>query len=152
MAKVHKFIFWTPRILAIVFILFLAMFSLDIFEGNYGFWGTILGLFMHNIPVMILLIVLIISWKHEIVGGISFILAGFLYIVMILRNAISTGFEWYYLSWAVQISGIAFFIGILFLIGWFKKNKSGRNIRLNKHQKNPLVYRILKGAVCSLGF
>ncbi|OGU52716.1 MAG: hypothetical protein A2006_13540 [Ignavibacteria bacterium GWC2_35_8] len=97
--------------------------SLDIFEGNYGFWGTIVGLFMHNIPAMILLIVLIISWKHGIVGGVGFILGGILYLIMILMNILKTGFEWYYLAWAVQISGIAFFIGILFLVGWFKKKK-----------------------------
>ena len=119
--NVSKFIFWTPRILAIIFILFLAMFSLDIFEGNYGFWGTILGLFMHNIPALILLAVLLISWKNEIVGGIAFILAGIFYIAWLLMTAITTGFEWYYLLWAMQISGIAFFIGIMFLIGWFKK-------------------------------
>jgi hypothetical protein len=121
MAKVNKFIFWVPRILAIIFILFLAMFSLDIFEGNFGFWGTIVGLFMHNIPSLILLIVLIISWKHEIVGAIAFILGGILYLAWVLTNVILTGFEWYYLAWALQISGIAFLIGILFLIGWKKK-------------------------------
>jgi len=121
--KISKFIYWTPRILSIIFILFLAMFSLDIFEGNYGFWGTILGLFMHNIPTLFLLIVLLISWKHEIVGGIGFILAGILYIAMILMKIITAGFEWYYLLWILQISGIAFFIGIMFLVGWFKKKR-----------------------------
>lgn len=123
MAKVNKFIFWTPRILSIMFIFFLALMSFDVFEGNYGFWGTILGLFMHNIPAIILLIVLIISWKHEIVGGIGFILAGILYIAFILMKATKTGFEWYYLLWAVQISGIAFLTGILFLVGWKKRKK-----------------------------
>ncbi len=121
--NIGKFIYWTPRILSIIFILFLALFSLDVFEGDYGFWGTIAGLFMHNIPAMVLLIVLIISWKQEIVGGIGFILAGILYIAMILMNIIKTGFEWYYLLWAAQISGIAFLIGIMFLVGWFKKRK-----------------------------
>src|SRR3990167_5408754 len=121
--RVGKFIYWAPRISSIIFILFLALFSLDVFEGNYGFWGTIVGLFMHNIPAMILLTVLIISWKHEIVGGIGFVLAGILYIAMILREIITAGFEWYYLLWALQISGIAFFIGIMFLVGWFKKKK-----------------------------
>ncbi len=121
MVKINKFIFWTPRVLAILFILFLAMFSLDIFEGNYGFWGTIVGLFMHNIPSLVLLIVLIISWKHELVGAIAFILGGILYIAWVLTNVISTGFEWYYLAWALQISGIAFLIGILFLVGWKKR-------------------------------
>ena len=121
--KISKFIYWTPRILSIIFILFLAMFSLDIFEGNYGFWGTILGLFIHNIPTLFLLIVLLISWKHEIVGGIGFILAGIFYIAWVLMNAIKKGFELYYLLWVVQISGIAFFIGIMFLVGWFKKKR-----------------------------
>lgn len=120
---VSKLIYWTPRISAILFILFLALFSLDIFEGNYGFWGTIVGLFMHNIPSLILLAVLLISWKYEIVGGIAFILAGIVYITWLLITAVTTGFEWYYLAWAIQISGIAFFIGILFLIGWFRKKK-----------------------------
>jgi hypothetical protein len=119
--KVPKWIYWTPRILSIIFVFFLALMSLDVFEESLGFWGTILGLFMHNIPAMILLIVLIISWKYEIVGGIGFILGGILYISMILKNIIALGFEWYYLSWAVQISGIAFFIGILFLVGWNRK-------------------------------
>jgi len=121
--RISKGLYWAPRILSMVFVLFLALMSLDIFEGNYGFWGTIVGLFMHNIPALILLAILLISWKYEIVGGIGFVLAGILYIAFILMNIITTGFEWYYLAWSIQISGIAFFIGILFLINWHKKRK-----------------------------
>jgi len=121
--KINKYIYWAPRILSIIFILFLMLFSLDIFEMNLNFWGTLLGLFMHNIPALILLVIVIISWKREIVGGIAFILAGILYIAFILMNIITTGFEWYYLAWALQISGITFFIGILYLINWDKKKK-----------------------------
>lgn len=118
--KVGRFVYWTPRILSILFIAFLALFSLDVFDGNYGFWGTLLALFMHNIPVFVLIILLVISWKYEIVGGISFILAGLLYLALLfLRNH----FEWYMLSWGMIIAGPAFFIGILFLIGWSRKKK-----------------------------
>ncbi len=66
--KINKFIYWTPRIASIAFILFLALFSLDIFDMKLGFWGTVAGLFMHNIPSLVLLAVLLISWKYEIVG------------------------------------------------------------------------------------
>jgi len=118
--KGKGWLFWTPRILAMIFIIFLALMSLDVFDMNLGFWGTMLGLFMHNIPALVLLVVLLISWKHEIVGGIAFILAGLLYVVWVLMKR---PFEWYYLSWIVQISGIAFLIGILFIIGWNKKRK-----------------------------
>ncbi len=122
--KAGKFVYWTPRVLSILFILFLALLSLDILDMKLGFWGTIVGLTMHNIPVFVLTIILIISWKHEIVGGIAFILVGISYIVMVLINIATTGFQWYYLAWALQISGIAFFIGIMFLVGWFKRKKS----------------------------
>jgi hypothetical protein len=118
--KNNKLLYWIPRILSIIFILFLAMFSLDVFEENYGFWETILGLFIHNIPVLILLLVLIISWQHEWVGGLVFILAGVAYLILILTNQ---PFQWYHLFWILNISGPAFLIGILFLLGWRKFKK-----------------------------
>ena len=95
----NKFIYWTPRILAIIFILFLALMSLDVFSEELNFWQTLLALFMHNIPALVLLIVLIISWKHEIVGGIAFILAGITYMVLLFINP----FEWYMISWSIII-------------------------------------------------
>lgn len=102
-----------------IFIFFLALMSLDIFDLNLSFWQTVGVFFMHSLPALFLIIVLIISWKYEIVGGIVFILAGLVYIALLTRNQ----FEWYLLSWAIQISGIAFLIGALFLAGWFKKIK-----------------------------
>ena len=116
--KVSKFVYWTPRILSIIFLLFLAMFSLDVFEPGLTVSQIAFGLFIHNIPVLLLFIILIISWKHEIVGGVAFILAGLLYILTLVM---STKFEWYMLSWSVIISGPAFIVGILFFINWFKK-------------------------------
>jgi hypothetical protein len=116
--NVNKFIYWTPRILSIIFICFLALFSLDVFSPRLSFWQIASGLFMHNIPALVLLVVLLISWKYEIVGGIAFILAGLLYIFLLLVNP---QLEWYMLFWALQISGPAFLIGTLFAIGWLKK-------------------------------
>ncbi len=120
---INKYLYWTPRILSIIFLLFLAMFSLDIFDGNYGFWGTIVGLFMHNIPVLVLLIVLIIAWKHEIVGTIFYALGGLLYIGLIMYNFLAFGFKAYMIFWIVQISGPAFVIAALFYAGWRQKKK-----------------------------
>lgn len=116
--KVSKFIFWTPRILAIIFILFLALFSLDVFDSCSSFPSCLLGLFMHNIPSLILLAVLIISWKYEIVGAITFFLAGIAYIILLL---FSQNFQWFMIIWALQISVPAFLIGILFWLNWKKK-------------------------------
>jgi len=118
--KVGKVIYWTPRVLSIIFIAFLALFSLDVFDMGLGFWGTLVGLFMHNIPVFVLIAVLVISWKREIVGGIAFILAGLLYIFFGMKN---TGDWRMALAWAAQISGTAFLIGGFFLANWIKKRK-----------------------------
>jgi len=122
--KRNRFLYLAPRILSVIFILFLAMFSLDIFEGNYGFWGTILGLFMHNIPSLILLVIVIIAWKHELVGAIAFTLAGLLYIARLLMTILrNPPYQWYMLSWTLTIAGPAFLIGILFFLNW-KRNRS----------------------------
>ena len=113
-----KIIYWTPRILSIIFIAFLVLFSLDIFDESLGFWGTVVGLFMHNIPALVLLVVLVISWKREWLGGIVFILAGILYIFLTLKRVpnISIAF-----SWSLIIAGPAFLVGLLFLNDWFRK-------------------------------
>lgn len=119
--KVGRFLYWTPRILSIIFIVFLALISLDVFEGDYGFWNTILALLIHNIPAFILSIFLVITWRREWVGAIVFVFGGLLYAGLVLANIIKTGFEWYYLAWVAQISGVAIFTGIMFFIGWRKK-------------------------------
>jgi len=116
----NKFIYWGPRILSILFICFLTMFSLDVFSSEASFFEILIGLLIHNIPVFILSIVLWISWKKEIVGGIFFILAGLFYISNIIFRR---PFEINMLLGISQIAGPAFLIGILFLIGWFKRKK-----------------------------
>lgn len=118
MKNTHKILYWSPRVLGILFIIFLMMFSLDVFEPELTAEQIAIGLFMHNIPALILLLSLIFSWKHEIVGGVAFILAGLLYILLL---AINSKFEWYMLSWVLIISGPAFLIGVLFIINWLKK-------------------------------
>ncbi|PIT88550.1 MAG: hypothetical protein COU29_02100 [Candidatus Magasanikbacteria bacterium CG10_big_fil_rev_8_21_14_0_10_36_32] len=122
--KINKFIYWIPRILSILFILFLAMFSLDVFEEGLSAGQIALGLFMHNIPVLFLLAIIIISWKSEVIGGIVFILAGLFYTCMVTKEVImSYPHQYSILTWIPTIAGPAFLVGILFLIGWMKKRK-----------------------------
>jgi hypothetical protein len=71
----NKILYWTPRILAILAILFMMMFSLDCFD--MGGKDALICLVMHNIPAFIIIIVLVIAWKWELVGGILFVVAFF---------------------------------------------------------------------------
>jgi len=101
-------VYWTPRVLSIAFIAFLALLSLDIFDLGLGFWGTALGLLIHNIPAIILL-------------AVTIVVAGIAYLVLLAFISSRSGFEWGYLASAAIISGAAFLIGALYLIGWRRK-------------------------------
>lgn len=71
-----KHLDWAPRIFVMIFIPFLMLFSLDVFSEHLSFWGTVLGLFMQNIPAVILLAALILVWKRELAGAVVFCLSG----------------------------------------------------------------------------
>jgi hypothetical protein len=123
--NVGRFVYWTPRILSILFIFFIALFSFDVIQPGMNIGQILTGLVMHNIPAFALLILLIISWKYEIVGGIGYILAGLAYIGLTMYQVINSNLPWYLsLSWSLSLSGPAFLIGILFLMNWFKKKKA----------------------------
>lgn len=70
-----RIFYWIPRILTIMAILFMMMFSIDVFDGNEPLSKQLIGFMIHNIPVWILIAVLVVAWKWEIVGGALFILS-----------------------------------------------------------------------------
>lgn len=69
-----KIMLWFSRILAILAILFMMMFSLDAFGGSDPIIRQILAFLTHNIPAFALIIALAVSWKYEIAGDIIFIM------------------------------------------------------------------------------
>lgn len=101
--------FWTPRVAGILFVLFLSLFALDIFEMQLGLWGTIVGLFMHLIPSILLAIAVFIAWKREWVGAVLFIGWAIWYV------SFRREFDWIAL---LMIAGLPAVIGLLFLAGW----------------------------------
>jgi hypothetical protein len=67
-------VFWTPRILCIMAILFISMFALDSFEPGKTLFQQLQEFFIHLIPSYILIILLVVAWKWELAGGL-FLLA-----------------------------------------------------------------------------
>jgi hypothetical protein len=112
--SIKKTLYWTPRIAGILFVLFLSLFALDVFEMNLGFWETIVGLFMHLIPSILLAIAVALAWRWEWVGALVF--AGW----SIFYIASARGFPW---SVYAIIAGIPFVIGILFLLDWIYRRE-----------------------------
>ena len=105
-----RLLFWTPRILCLLFAAFVSLFALDVFDEHQGLWNTILALLMHLIPTGILLLILAVTWRWEWVGGLLFPALGALYIIAFWGR-----FHW---SAYAVLSGSLFLLGALFLLGW----------------------------------
>src|ERR1035437_7885119 len=109
------FLLWAPRLLTILFAIFLSIFAFDVFDSGYGIWKTLLDLSIHLIPSFLILIILILSWRWEWVGSIFYIFLGMYYI---LTNWHKLRIDVFFL-----VPFPLFLIGALFLIGWVKKSK-----------------------------
>jgi hypothetical protein len=109
-SKMKRVLFWTPRILCILFAIFLSLFALDVFGEGLSVWGTILALLIHLVPVYIVLIVSVIAWRWEWAGAVLFTALAALYVVL----------AWGQFHWSVYagISGPLVLIGALFLFNW----------------------------------
>jgi hypothetical protein len=108
---IKRVLFWTPRVLCILFALFLGWVALgEVFSEGYGFGETILTVLMALVPVYIVVIVLVIAWRWEWVGAILFTGLGVFYIV----------FVWARFRWSVTlvIAGLLVLVGVLFLFNW----------------------------------
>jgi hypothetical protein len=66
---------WLARVLSMVAILFLLLFSFDAFGGDEPFGRQLTGFLIQNIPAFVLILSLVIAWKYEIAGGVLFLLA-----------------------------------------------------------------------------
>ena len=84
--RLAKIIHWAPRIAAILIILFMGLFSLDVF----GMGATpleVLGAFlMHNIPSIVMFVLLIFAWKRPVVGFVAFLVVAAAFIIFFVRD------------------------------------------------------------------
>ena len=106
----QRILFWSPRLLCIFFAVFLSLFALDVFQEGAGFWVTSLAFIIHLAPAALVVIALAVAWRHEIVGAVTFLAFGLVYLVGTWRHN-----HW---SALVMISGPLFLVGCLFLASW----------------------------------
>ncbi|MGA1868225.1 MAG: hypothetical protein ACMUJM_06730 [bacterium] len=112
----NKWLYWTPRVLSIIFAIFISIFALDVFGAGYSFLDTIVALIIHLIPTYLVTIVAIIAWKGEITGGCLFIGLGLFYVIM----------EWNRtpLIASLLIPAPLFLIGGMFIMHWMLYRKA----------------------------
>jgi hypothetical protein len=107
----NKILYWSPRILAILAILFMMIFSMDCFGGDYNLKEKLTCFVMHNIPAFIIILILVIAWKWEMIGGVLFVIAFF---------AGSIFFNGFGKNWGALIIMVPFLLtGILFILHYY---------------------------------
>ncbi|HVP55820.1 MAG TPA: hypothetical protein VMU45_12585 [Candidatus Eisenbacteria bacterium] len=113
-----RLLYWTPRVLALAFILFLSIFATDVFSENLGFWQTVQDLAIHLIPSFVLLVVLVLAWRWEWIGAAAFAAAALLYVAwLVRRSSVPVGTR---VEWAAIIALPALVLAALFLLDWLK--------------------------------
>jgi len=109
---------WIPRILLIMLAMFAAMFSFDVFEMHVSLAMKLVGLFMHIIPVLILLLCLILTWKRPLIAGLIFsvfALAAIIALAFLFRFK-----SYFWIDMAIFILPIVLCI-VLFFLAHFKR-------------------------------
>ena len=110
-----RLLYWSPRILAIAFALFLSLFALDVFDEVHGFWVTALAFSIHLVPALIVVAVLIAAWRWEWVGAVAYALLTALYLWWGLPKRPFLG--------VLTIATSLIVIAGLFLANWIERPK-----------------------------
>ncbi|HSL93389.1 MAG TPA: hypothetical protein VK905_02170 [Bacillota bacterium] len=124
MDRPGKWLHLAPRVLSVAFVLFLALFSLDVFEIEASLGELVLGFLIHNIPSLLLAIVTVFAWKRDLVGAISFFAATVFYIWFIVGNLSHSGLPLGATVLAsLTIAGPALVISALYLANWIRRRR-----------------------------
>jgi len=81
-----KIIHWAPRAASILIIFFISLFSLDVFDMEASPLELLGGFLIHNIPSIVMLVLLIFAWKRPAVGFVAFMVAGALFAIFFVRD------------------------------------------------------------------
>lgn len=121
----NKFMFWLPRICCILSILFISLFALDSFTKEKPLKIQVVDMMIHLIPTFILLLILILAWKKEFIGGIILLLISILFAPIIYIQNYNINHSLEKSVFVVFIINLPFFLsGFLFILSHnYKKNK-----------------------------
>ena len=123
--KWKRLVTWTPRILAILYIIFITIFSFD--ESVFT-----LPWFVHLMPTLLLTLMVILTWRKPLAAAIIFLILGFGF-TLIFKT---------YTNWLIFliISLPLILIGILFLLErLFLKKKDDLHRQKRKERKERLM-------------
>ena len=115
MSSFRKFLLWAPRLLLIAFALFLILFSFDVFREGKSAAETTIEFVIHNIPSMVLGLVIFAAWRREWIGALVCLVLGVAYIAWAWGR--------FPLPVYFAMAGPLFLIAVMYAVNWkFRKH------------------------------
>ena len=96
--------------IGILYAFALLVFAADVFSKNQNISKTLIDLFLHFIPTIIVLLLVVIAYQRPLIGSIIFAVSGIFYII--------TG--WANLHWTayILVAGPLLVVSILYVIAY----------------------------------
>lgn len=114
MSSFRDFLLWTPRLLLIVFALFLVLFSFDVFGEGKSTAEIAVDFAKHIVPSMVLGLVVFAAWRREWIGALVCLVLAVVYIAWAWGR--------FPLSVYFVIAGPLFLIAAMYAVNWqFRK-------------------------------
>ena len=108
MARSSPWLAWAPRVLAIAFALFLSLFAGDASNEAESDSVRSMSFFMHLLPALFCVVVVVLAWKREWIGALFFLLLAVFY----------TWWAWAHPSWIFAIALPMLALAVLYLLAW----------------------------------
>jgi hypothetical protein len=110
---VPRWLFWTPRVLGLLFAGFVSLFALDVFAGPEGAARKLAAFAVHLVPTAMVVAALLVAWRWEGIGALLFLGLGVYYLAT----------SWGHLGWdaCLAIGGPLLVTGALFLLSWLRR-------------------------------
>lgn len=81
--RLRDLIFWTPRVLGILFAVCVSLFALDVFSAGYGRGETAAAFLIHMVPTGLIRAALPLARRWERLGTVLFAGLGLAYAVFV---------------------------------------------------------------------
>jgi hypothetical protein len=113
-----KIITWTPRVFAVIIIIFVALLAFDGFVPLGNPFNRSLSFIISLLPAIILLLALVLAWFYKLAGGITYIILGGAMSFFVHANVDELSF--------LTLSSPVLAVGVLFLLSHFYEKASSR--------------------------
>jgi hypothetical protein len=84
--RLARWLYWAPRVAGILLIIFISLFSLDVFDGNATLGEMLFGFVLHMLPSIGLILILMLAWKREWIGFWVFLAAAIFFLLFVVRG------------------------------------------------------------------